>query len=65
MGERQAVWLATFLLFAVKVQCAGTAPLRLVDSYKFPSDVKAISTTSSQMFLGIGCSVPHGSTNRL
>jgi DNA-binding beta-propeller fold protein YncE len=40
MKKRQAVLMAIFFLFAVKVQCAATAPLKLIDRYKFPSDVK-------------------------
>ena len=40
MRKRQAGLLAITLLFAVKVQCADTVPLRLIDRYKFPSEVK-------------------------
>src|ERR1700730_2932001 len=40
MKKRQAILLTMFLVFAVKAQGATTAPLKLVERYEFPSDVK-------------------------
>jgi DNA-binding beta-propeller fold protein YncE len=40
MKKGQAIVLAMFLVFAVNAQCATSAPLKLVERYKFPSDIE-------------------------
>jgi DNA-binding beta-propeller fold protein YncE len=40
MKRSQATLLALFMVFALKAECADTAPLKLVTMYEFPSDVK-------------------------
>jgi DNA-binding beta-propeller fold protein YncE len=35
-----AILVASFFVFAVKVQCQDSAPLKLVETYKLPADVK-------------------------
>jgi DNA-binding beta-propeller fold protein YncE len=40
MRKSTAIFLSVIILFAVKAQGAGTAPLKLVATYEFPGDVK-------------------------
>jgi DNA-binding beta-propeller fold protein YncE len=40
MKRPLAILVASFFVFAVKVQCQDSAPLRLVETYKLPADVK-------------------------